>query len=84
MRLPLSLSPEIANWLYEVCAEGWVGLLLLLLLLLLPSSDPNVGLVLTKDATLGLTFSGTHGLEWYMSVWIILEVLYRFISTLRL
>ena len=42
-------------------------------MLLVLLSDPNVGLVLTKDATLGLTFSGTHGLEWYMSVWVILE-----------
>ena len=52
-----------------MCAEAGVGFLLLLLVLLL--SDPNAGLVLTKVATLGLTFSGTHGLEWYMSVWAI-------------
>ena len=56
-----------------MCAEAGVGFLLLLLVLLL--SDPNAGLVLTKVATLGLTFSGTHGLEWYMSVWVILEAL---------
>ena len=53
-----------------MCAEAGVGFLLLLLVL----SDPNAGLVLTKDATLGLTFSGTHGLEWYMSVWVILII----------
>ena len=28
----------------------------------------KVGLVLTKEAKLGLTFSGVHGLAWYISV----------------
>ena len=55
-----------------------MGFVLLLVLLL---SDPNAGLVLTKVATLGLTFSGTHGLEWYMSVWVILDKLLNFIIT---
>ena len=62
-----------------MCAEAGVGFLLLLLVLLL--SDPNAGLVLTKVATLGLTFSGTQGLEWYMSVWVILDKLLNFIIT---
>ena len=58
-----------------------MGFLLLLLLLLLLLSDSNVGLVLTKEATLGLTFSGTQGLEWYMSVWVIFKALFYFIIT---
>ena len=47
------------------------GLVLTKLPLVLSEVDlvlTKVGLVRTKEATLGLTFSGVHGLAWYISV----------------